>query len=240
MILYAVTIFLSAFLLFQVQPLIAKIILPWFGGSAAVWSAAMLFFQLAAAGRLRIRAPVDPISAREIADAGPRRAAAGQLRAAADPAIAFVEADRSRRSDAAHSGAAGRDHRTALFLAFVHQPAAASLVRAAIRQRHAVPAIRVVEFRIDAGAAQFSVRRRAAAHIAPAGLHVERGCTWCSRRCADIRLGSARRRSPIPAATSPSMPVESAIETAPAERPSFAQMALWVAWPRALPRCWFR
>ena len=43
---YAVTIFLSAFLLFQVQPLIAKIILPWFGGSAAVWSAALLFFQL--------------------------------------------------------------------------------------------------------------------------------------------------------------------------------------------------
>src|ERR1700675_4387970 len=46
MILYAVTIFLSAFLLFQVQPLIAKMILPWFGGSAAVWSASMLFFQL--------------------------------------------------------------------------------------------------------------------------------------------------------------------------------------------------
>src|SRR3984885_13564487 len=46
MLLYAATIFLSAFLLFQVQPLIAKIILPWFGGSAAVWSAAMLFFQL--------------------------------------------------------------------------------------------------------------------------------------------------------------------------------------------------
>lgn len=46
MILYAVTIFLSAFLLFQVQPLIAKIILPWFGGSAAVWAAALLFFQL--------------------------------------------------------------------------------------------------------------------------------------------------------------------------------------------------
>src|SRR5579864_5751320 len=46
MTLYAVTIFLSAFLLFQVQPLIAKMILPWFGGSAAVWSASMLFFQL--------------------------------------------------------------------------------------------------------------------------------------------------------------------------------------------------
>ena len=37
MFLYALTIFLGAFLLFQVQPLIAKIILPWFGGSAAVW-----------------------------------------------------------------------------------------------------------------------------------------------------------------------------------------------------------
>src|SRR5437870_3188281 len=46
MTLYAVTIFLSAFLLFQVQPLIAKMILPWFGGSAAVWAAALLFFQL--------------------------------------------------------------------------------------------------------------------------------------------------------------------------------------------------
>jgi hypothetical protein len=43
---YAATIFLSAFLLFQVQPLIAKFILPWFGGSAAVWNAALLFFQL--------------------------------------------------------------------------------------------------------------------------------------------------------------------------------------------------
>ena len=43
--LYALTIFLSAFLLFQVQPLIAKMILAWFGGSAAVWTTCMLFFQ---------------------------------------------------------------------------------------------------------------------------------------------------------------------------------------------------
>ncbi len=45
MALYSVTIFLSAFLLFQIQPLFAKMILPWFGGSAAVWITAMLFFQ---------------------------------------------------------------------------------------------------------------------------------------------------------------------------------------------------
>jgi len=41
----ASTIFLSAYLLFQVQPLISKLILPWFGGSPAVWTTAMLFFQ---------------------------------------------------------------------------------------------------------------------------------------------------------------------------------------------------
>src|SRR3954453_13033355 len=45
MLRYAVTIFLSAFLLFQVQPLIGKYILPWFGGSPAVWATCLLFFQ---------------------------------------------------------------------------------------------------------------------------------------------------------------------------------------------------
>jgi spermidine synthase len=45
MLAYACTIFLSAFLLFAVQPMIGKIILPWFGGSAAVWSTCLLFFQ---------------------------------------------------------------------------------------------------------------------------------------------------------------------------------------------------
>jgi SAM-dependent methyltransferase/MFS family permease len=43
---YAATIFLSSFLLFLVQPLVARLILPWFGGSAAVWTTCMLFFQL--------------------------------------------------------------------------------------------------------------------------------------------------------------------------------------------------
>lgn len=43
---YALAIFVGAFLLFQVQPIIAKMILPWFGGSAAVWTTCMLFFQL--------------------------------------------------------------------------------------------------------------------------------------------------------------------------------------------------
>ena len=47
MLLYAATIFVSAFLLFLVQPVIAKQILPWFGGSAAVWTTCLVFFQTA-------------------------------------------------------------------------------------------------------------------------------------------------------------------------------------------------
>ncbi|HZM33434.1 MAG TPA: fused MFS/spermidine synthase [Burkholderiales bacterium] len=43
--LHAGTIFLSSFLLFLVQPLIARLILPWFGGSSAVWTTCLLFFQ---------------------------------------------------------------------------------------------------------------------------------------------------------------------------------------------------
>jgi hypothetical protein len=39
-------IFLGAFLLFQVQPIISKMILPWFGGSPAVWTTCLLFFQV--------------------------------------------------------------------------------------------------------------------------------------------------------------------------------------------------
>jgi len=46
LLLFAATSFLSAFLLFQVQLIVNKHILPWFGGSAAVWTTSMLVFQL--------------------------------------------------------------------------------------------------------------------------------------------------------------------------------------------------
>lgn len=42
---FALSIFTGAFLLFQVQPLIGKFILPWFGGSPGVWTTCLLFFQ---------------------------------------------------------------------------------------------------------------------------------------------------------------------------------------------------
>lgn len=50
MILYILSILLSSFLLFQIQPLIGKYILPWFGGTANVWSASLLFFQVMLTG----------------------------------------------------------------------------------------------------------------------------------------------------------------------------------------------
>ena len=46
MALYTITVFLGAFLLLQIQPSIARSILPWFGGTAAVWSSCLLFFQV--------------------------------------------------------------------------------------------------------------------------------------------------------------------------------------------------
>ncbi|MFM9081238.1 MAG: ferrichrome ABC transporter permease, partial [Opitutaceae bacterium] len=47
---FALTIFTGAFLLFQVQPLIGKFILPWFGGGPGVWTTCLLFFQVVLLG----------------------------------------------------------------------------------------------------------------------------------------------------------------------------------------------
>ena len=46
MLWFAATTLLGAFLVFQVQPIISKCVLPWFGGTPAVWTTCMLFFQL--------------------------------------------------------------------------------------------------------------------------------------------------------------------------------------------------
>jgi hypothetical protein len=45
--LFAITLFLSAFLLFLVQPMVAKMLLPLLGGTPAVWNTCMVFFQAA-------------------------------------------------------------------------------------------------------------------------------------------------------------------------------------------------
>jgi hypothetical protein len=47
---FPITIFLSAFLLFQVQPIMGRYVLPWFGGGPAVWTNCLLFFQVVLLG----------------------------------------------------------------------------------------------------------------------------------------------------------------------------------------------
>lgn len=44
-LLYAATLFVSALLLFSIQPMFARMVLPKLGGAPAVWSVAMVFFQ---------------------------------------------------------------------------------------------------------------------------------------------------------------------------------------------------
>src|SRR5205085_9244165 len=43
---HAITIFFAALLVFAVQPLLGKLLLPWFGGSATVWTTCLMFFQV--------------------------------------------------------------------------------------------------------------------------------------------------------------------------------------------------
>ena len=50
MVFFALSIFLSSFLLFQIQPMVGRFILPWFGGTPAVWSTLMLIFQVLLTG----------------------------------------------------------------------------------------------------------------------------------------------------------------------------------------------
>ena len=76
----------DSFLLFQVQPIIAKIILPWFGGSSAVWSTCMLFFQTRAAAGLSLCPLAAPDTPRAQAGHRAHRAARGQSRSLPHPA----------------------------------------------------------------------------------------------------------------------------------------------------------
>src|SRR5436309_8512507 len=64
-VLFAVTLFVSAVLLFLVQPMIAKMILPKFGGTPAVWNTCMVFFQAALlAGYAYAHATTDRLGSR--------------------------------------------------------------------------------------------------------------------------------------------------------------------------------
>ena len=82
----AITVLVGAFLLFQVQPIVARYILPWHGGSPAVWTTCMLFFQLLPMGGYLYAHLVGTPSRDAATAADPRRAPGPGARAAADHA----------------------------------------------------------------------------------------------------------------------------------------------------------
>ena len=125
---FGVTILLSAFLLFQVQPLVSKSILPWFGGCPAVWTTCMLFFQtLLFGGYLYAH-----LLQRWL---GPRNQAAVHLllvvaaSACCRSSRGRAEAGRQLESDLAHAAVARGDGGASLLRPFGHQPAGAGVVQ---------------------------------------------------------------------------------------------------------------
>ena len=114
---------LGAFLLFQIQPLISKFILPWFGGAPAVWTTCMLFFQIVLFGgytysHLFGEPPVVPRPGR---GPGPAPAGGGRSgRLAACRAQHSVEAGRQLSSHTSHPAALDGDGRAALLRTLDH------------------------------------------------------------------------------------------------------------------------
>ena len=130
MLFYSLTIFLSAFLLFEVQPVIAKMILPWFGGSSAVWSTCMLFFQIVLLlGYVYAHLLHRTLSPRRQAMIHIGRAG-GEPGRAADSAGGHWKTGSHAQPSLRILALLAVDGRAAVFPAVVHQPAAAGVVRA--------------------------------------------------------------------------------------------------------------
>ena len=175
MLLYAVTIFLSAFLLFQIEPIIAKSIVPWFGGSAAVWTTCLLFFQLVLlGGYLYAHGTI-----RYLQPKMPRRGCTSGCWLVSLLALhvlprAEPEADGGRGADAGDPAAAAGDRRPALPAAVHDRAAAPGLVRGPAPGGSGgglpVPAVRTIELRVPAGPAVLPRGDRAGADHQAAGV----------------------------------------------------------------------
>src|SRR5687767_6299302 len=152
---YAATIFLSSFLLFLVQPIIAKQILPWFGGSAGVWTTCLVFFQsILLAGYAY---------ADWTTRLGPRRQAllhVGLL------ALSLLSLPILASSGWKPQG----DDRAAVLPALHHHAAPAGVVLAAVSQRRALPAVRAFEPGIAHRAFGFPGPVRAGVRLEGAGM----------------------------------------------------------------------
>ncbi len=185
---FALTIFAGAFLLFLVQPLLGRYILPWFGGTPAVWSSCLLFFQvLLLAGYAYAHATSDWLRPR--VQAGVHLllllGSLAIMVGAADRAVGGLEAHGRRVARLADHGALGRDDRHALLRALDDRPADAAMVRAGASGPVAVSAVRAVERGLAAGAGQLPVRRRTSAEP---GSAIPRLVVGLCGVCAGMRV----------------------------------------------------
>ena len=168
---YAATIFLSAFLLFLVQPIIAKQILPWFGGSSAVWTTALVFFQSTLLAGYAYADLTQRLGVRRqtLLHVGLLLFSLLSL-----PILASTEwkPQGDEAPIAPHSAAARRDDRPAVLPAVDDDTVAAGVVLAPLPRGGAVPAVRAVELRLAAGTARLPGAVRAVAVVAAAWLGV--------------------------------------------------------------------
>ena len=187
---------------------IAKQILPWFGGSAAVWTTCLVFFQTALLPATRT--PTSTVRRLTPARAGAaaRRAARGQPRCCCRSCPARSGSRRATRIRLADPRPARRDDRPAVLPAVDDEPAGAGVVRAPLPAAQPVPAVRAVESRVAARAARLSVparamesRRARRRSAGPAGYVALRravrraGSPACASR---VQRSSRRRRTAGP------------------------------------------
>ncbi len=207
---YALSVVLSAFLLFQIQPMIGKAILPWFGGTSAVWSTVLLFFQCVLTGgyayaywllgRLR-RPPQGIVHLVFLAiSLGLLGITALTWPSPLTPDIAWRPLD-STLPDLGNPDAAGRLRRGAVPPAGVQQHTDAGLVRSRAERSDPLSPVCVVQCRFLGGADQLPARVRASPDAPSAGLPVDGGLRGLCRQCGGPGAEGYRRAPSVPEAS---------------------------------------
>ena len=230
MFVYAATIFLSAFLLFQVQPMIAKFILPWFGGSAAVWSASLLFFQLLLlAGYLYAHCLIRYLK--------PKQQMGVHLTLLLISLVTLPIIPKDYWKPVGGSDPLlgillllGATIGLPYFLLSSTSPLLQAWYLRTKCRRHSLPPVRAFQLRIDAGAAELSLSGRTQHRPPSPGPHLVDRIRRVRRGLRLGRLEKPRRNRPVAGRRAKRMPRR------PASPPSFCGSR----WPPALPRCCWR
>ena len=188
---YALTTLISALLLFEVQPIISKFILPWFGGSPAVWTTCVVFFQALLFGGYAYA----HLSVRYLRPSW--QAGVHLMLLALSIFMLPITPDLSWRKSAAsarlaHSLLADRFCRRAVLRSVGDWSLDAVVVLPLARWPESLSPLRIVESRLARSTVELSVLRRAALRRRSADLVVGRGI--CDlRRLVWVGRGMRRR-----------------------------------------------